>query len=492
MSAELQAVAEPAQPSGSIVIVGAGPAGLSAAAQAAELGASVILIDEAQRPGGQIYRQSPQSLKLPAIGTPGELARKQRVLERFERVRSRIDYRPDTVAVAYYPGHQLLVADQQRSELLHAGAVIVATGLNELTLPFPGWTLPGITTAGALQSLLKSARVCAGARVVLVGTGPLLIAVAAQLVQAGAEVLAVALLHPLRQVFNNPALAWQGREALADGLRYLTVLRRAGVPVLDGFIPVSAEGDSEVRHIVLAHRDAHGKPVAGTERNFEVDAVGLNYGFTANSELLRMAGAEVQFDALRGGWLAQREEDGRTSVPGLFVAGDSAGLRGALAASVDGSVVGAAAAGWALHQNVSFFTSVTVGDVKERARHWRFQDALAPLFVLPAGVWSWATPETVVCRCESVRRERIERALDDGHLSLNGVKRNCRAGMGFCGGRNCLRTVAALVDERRTATNTSDATVVAAPPEPLAPMHARPGIRLATLAALANRTGDDA
>ncbi len=491
MSTGLQAKPTLAQPSGSIVIVGAGPAGLSAAAQAAELGASVILIDEAQRPGGQIYRQPPQSLNAPAIGTPGELARKQRVLERFERLRSRIDYRPDTAAIAYYPGHQLLLANSTRSELLQAGGVIVATGLSELTIPFPGWTLPGITTAGALQALLKSAGVRAGERVVLVGTGPLLIAVAAQLVQAGATVLAVALLHPLRQVFNNPAFAWQGREVLADGLRYLTVLRRAGVPVLDGFIPVRAEGDGEVRQIVLARRDDQGRPVPGSERHFAVDSVGLNYGFNANSELLRMAGAEVAFDALRGGWLARRDESGATSVPGLFVAGDSAGLRGALAASVDGTVVGAAAAGWVLHQNASSFASVTASHAKERARHWRFQDALAPLFALPPGVWSWATPETLICRCESVRREHIDRALDDGHQSLNGVKRNCRAGMGFCGGRNCLRTVVALVDERRAPTHSEGAAVVA-PLVPLSPMHARPGIRLATLAALANRTGDDA
>ncbi|MFZ4625505.1 MAG: FAD-dependent oxidoreductase [Rhodoferax sp.] len=475
-----------------IIVVGAGPAGLGAATRAAELGASVTLIDEAARPGGQIYRQPPQSMNLKLlIGTPGELARKQRVLERFERVRERIDYRPDTAAIAYYPGHQVLVADQNCSELLKASAVIVATGLSELTVPFPGWTLPGITTAGALQALLKSDGLRAGERVVLAGTGPLLVAVAAQLVRAGAEVLAVALLHPFFHLFRNPALAWKGREAVADGLRYLTILKRAGVPILDGWIPVCASGDCEVRNLVLARRDSQGRPVPGTDRHFAVDSVGLNYGFNANSELLRMAGADVVFDGLRGGWLARREENGSTSVPGMFVAGDSAGLRGALAASADGSVVGAAAAGWILHQNVSHFSALTAKDAKERSRHWRFQDALAQLFSLPPGVWSWARPDTVICRCESVQRERIDRAFDDGHLSLNGVKRNCRAAMGFCGGRNCLRTVAALVGERSVPRENTLPVAVNERGTKVLAMQARPGIRLATLAALANRVGDE-
>lgn len=475
-----------------ILVIGAGAAGLSAAAQAAELGVPVVLIDEAIRPGGQIYRQPDPELKTRAIGTPGEVSRKRRVLERFARVRERIDYRPETSAVAYYPGHQVLVADAHRSELLHASAVIVATGLHELAIPFPGWTLPGVSTAGALQSLLKSDGVCAGERVALVGTGPLLIAVAAQLVQAGARVQAVALLHPLRNAFRHPATFWQGREVLADGLRYLAILKRARVPILNGFIPLRAEGENGVSNLVLARSDRRGRPLAGSERTFAVDAVGINYGFGANSELLRMAGAEVAFDARRGGWLAQRDESGATSIPGLFVAGDAGGLRGALAASADGSVVGAAAAGWIRHQDTQRFFGLTSVAANERARHWRFQDALAPLFALPPGVWSWARPETVVCRCESVPRERIDRALADGHLTLNGVKRNCRAGMGFCGGRNCLRTIAALVEpgSRSVPTAGSCDGGLAAPA--VAPMHARPGIRLATLAALANRVGDQA
>ena len=262
---------------------------------------------------------------------------------------ARIDERFGTAVTAIYDGLKVLIADDTSSRLVAPKAVVLATGLSELAVPFPGWTLPGVVTAGALQTLLKADAIRAGDRIALAGTGPLLLAVAAQLVKAGADVRAVALLNSPWTALRDPFALWGARAVVRDGLSYLATLRRAGVPVLTGWGPLAAEGGTTVERLVLAPHDGDGRLKAEHRKVFEVDTVGVNFGFTANSELARMAGVPVRFDARRGGWLPERQDDGATKVPGLYVAGDGAGLGGALAAEYDGRIAGAAAAAFAGH-----------------------------------------------------------------------------------------------------------------------------------------------
>lgn len=465
-----------------VVVVGAGPAGMMAAAQAARLGCAVVLVDEAPRPGGQIHRQPPPSLAGGAVSAAArpEAERKRRLFDRFARHAGAIDHRPGTSVTAVYGLDRILIADETSSQLIHADALVVATGLHERVVPVPGWTLPGVVTAGALQALLKGGRVRAGDRIAVAGAGPLPLVAAAQMVEAGATVPVVALLRPpwsplWPALLRDPAALWAGRGVLWEGWRWLSVLRRAGVPVLTRHVALSVSGDGAAERLVIARHDGRGRPVPGTEQRFAADTVAFNHGFTANGDLARMAGAETRFDPRRGGWLPVRDGDGATSVPGLFVAGDAGGLAGGLAAACDGAVVGAAAAGWALHRDAGRFAGQAAADRAERARHWTFQAALAASWELPPDIHELVTPATVVCRCEGVTRARIDRAVADGHDGLNGLKRNTRAGMGSCGGRSCLRTLAALAGPRGEAEA----------------VNARPGIRPVTLAALANRVSDE-
>lgn len=452
-----------------VAIVGAGPAGLAASVAAIDGGCSVVLIDEAGVPGGQIYRQAQPPLQVPSVGTPEEIDRKRVLLADFERVRNKVDYRCNTTAFSLYPGPELQVAEDTFSEHLKPNAVILATGVTERVVPLPGWTLPGVYYAGGAQALLKAHGVLPGRRVVVAGVGALPLAVGAQLAKAGVNVAAVALMHPLSSMAWDPIGLWAGRRIVREGLQYSRWLRDAKVPVLEGWAPVRIEGSHRAEAVVLAPVDGEGRHIESRSRRFEVDAVALNFGFTANSELARMAGAESTYDPVQGGWLPNRDSFGRTTVPNVYVAGDSAGLRGALVAAAEGRIVGAAVA--------SALTGRSMPNLadSERVRkgNERFQAALRRTLILPKGVWEWAEPDTVVCRCEGVTLGRIRTAVEEGHISLDGLKRNTRLGMGWCGGRTCLQAAAAYVHGGEVDAR-------------LEPMRARPVARPVKFGALAN------
>ncbi len=428
----------------SIVVVGAGPAGLAAATEAATRGAHVTLLDEAARPGGQIYRQAHSALGDSEYAEAGERARKHDILARFQSVASRVDYRPDANVYALFGNGELHVAYGAGSEVLRPDAIVLATGVREMAIPFPGWTTPGVMFAGGAQAVLKSQRVLPGKRAVIAGCGPLPIVVAAQLLRAGGDVAALASLRPLREMLGNPRALWQGRQIVYEGLRYLRTIRRAGVAQLSAHVPIRAIGTERLEAVVLARVDAGGHVVPGTEREIACDLLAVNYGFAANSELAAMAGAELRFDADRGGWLPVSDEFGRTSISGLFVAGDGAAVRGALVAEAEGQIVGAAAAVPPESIGDATMTAALRAALGRRQRHQAFQTAAQTTLRVPRGLWNLTTDDTVVCRCENVKLRDIRSALDAGHSSLNAVKRNVRSGMGWCGGRTCLRAVAAL------------------------------------------------
>lgn len=456
-----------------VAIVGAGPAGMCAAIEAHRRGSRVTLIDEAPRAGGQIYRQSAVDSEV-AVGLPGELDRKRSLLANFNAIAQQIDYRPAHTAHALFHGPELHVSNDQSSTSLKPDVVVLATGVSERAVPFPGWTLPGVVYAGAAQSLLKSQGIRVGNRVAVAGAGPLPIAVAAQLAEAGVEVAGVATLHPVRSIFMHPFSLWAGRTVVKEGWQYLKILRRHGVELLSRTVPLRVDGNQSVESIQLIEHDGTGRPLPGSEKRIDCDVLAVNYGFTANSELANMAGSRFQYIPEQGGWVPVTDGYCRTSVSGLLVAGDGARLRGAWVAQAEGTIAGAVASCYYDERALGRLDEELAGAFRQRKQHEAFQRAVRRSLRLPDGVWGWADEETVVCRCECVKLQRIQQAIADGHLSLNGIKRNTRVGMGWCGGRMCMQNVAAYINSGRATVD-------------MEPMTPRPLARPVSLKALRNQ-----
>ena len=429
-----------------VLIIGAGPAGMNAAIEAYARGCEVTVVDEGARPGGQIYRQTPAELSSFNLGLPAERTRKRTLVKQFESLASCIDYRPFTTAYTVFPGPVAHLANASRSDTLRPDSLVIATGVGERTVPFPGWTLPGVIYAGGAQALMKANAIRPGNRVVVAGAGPLPIAVAAQLIEAGADVPALVLLHPLWKMVKRPWALWSGRDVVKEGFSYLRMIKKAKVKCYEGWIPVRARGETSLENVTIARHDGTGRARPSSKQDIICDTLAVNFGFTCHSELAAMTGIKSTYQPSRGGWIPLADPDGTTSSPGIFVAGDCAGLRGAWVASAEGRIAGAAAANHALGITRRDLSGELSAPFSERTRHSRFQEAVQEILHLPDGVWSWPDNNTLVCRCEGVTLGRLRAAFEDGHRSLDAAKRNTRAGMGWCGGRTCLQAVAALAN----------------------------------------------
>lgn len=310
-----------------IAIVGAGPAGLAAAVEAARRGAQVTVLDENERPGGQLFKQIHKFFGSQAhrAGTRG-LRIGQDLLAEAERLG--VDVRLQTVVHGIFAGHVLGIISGGRTTTLSARRIILATGASENALAFPGWELPGVMGAGAAQTMMNIHRVLPGRRVLMVGAGNVGLIVSYQLLQAGAEVAAI--------VEALPAIG--GYEVHA------AKVRRAGVPILTGHTVLRAEGEGQVQRAIVAAIDAGWQPVPGSERTLSVDTICLAVGLSPLAELAWMAGCRFVYERALGGWVPAHDERMETSVEGIYVAGDLAGVEEASTAMEEGRLAGLAAA----------------------------------------------------------------------------------------------------------------------------------------------------
>lgn len=459
---------------GHVAIVGAGPAGMSTAIAANKAGCKVTLLDEASRVGGQIYRRPISDVVAASFTSRAEQKRKAGLLAGFGAIASQIHYVPEAQVISAFAGPELQYVSNATTHTLRPDAVVLAAGVREKMFPFEGWTLPGILGAGGAQSILKAQMTVLGKRMVVAGAGPLPLVVAAQMLRAGVDVRALALLNSLAAFGRRPLSLLNGYEAVLDGFGYLATVLLANTQRLKRYVPIRAEGRRQLEAVTLARVDAKGRALPNTEKTIETDVLALNYGFVANAELAAMFGVEMKYGDLSG-WHPKTDAFGRTSVPGVFACGDMAGLRGAFVAQSEGSIVGNAAARFCVGDR----PETQIKETKTRARHQRFQKVVASSLTLPTGLWDLSLPNTTICRCEGKSKKDVLAAFDQGHLLINAVKRNTRCGMGWCGGRSCLHTVSHMATLRTQN----------APPEP---MTARPLARPVSLADLANAVTGEA
>jgi NADPH-dependent 2,4-dienoyl-CoA reductase/sulfur reductase-like enzyme len=433
--------------SAEVAVVGAGPAGLSAAVEASGAGAEVVLIDQYLRPGGQYFRQLPpgfEGSRRPDWGD--DEARGKMLLQNISS--ENVELLSDTTVFALYPDKTLALARQDSFFRLQAQQLILATGAYERPVPFPGWTLPGVFTAGAMQTLVKIQRVLPGRRILVAGSGPMLYLVAAMLLDAGADVVALAEAAQLRTGWRQIPRLWRNWQPLLRGMEYLKQLRDAGVPVLTGHTILRAAGGDQVEEAVLVEVDAGWHPIASTEQRYDVDAVCVSFGFLPSIELARLAGCDMIYEPGLGGFVPAHSEAMETSQSGIFVAGEVAGIGGAGIAMAQGQIAGIAAARQVGYADNGANQRLQAAQ-KELAGLEKFRAAMNDMFALRPGIWDLMKDDTMVCRCQEVTRAELQAAARESALTAREVKLRTWAGMGPCQGRFCEDVVLRIMAETK-------------------------------------------
>jgi D-hydroxyproline dehydrogenase subunit alpha len=381
-----------------VLIIGAGPAGIAASCAAAEHGVRVAVVDDHPGPGGQVWRGLGAELR----HTPPGCSRWHSRLER-----SAVTFLYNSTVVAQPSPATLLVETPQAAALLKYDQLILATGARERFLPFPGWTLPGVLGAGGLQALVKTGLSLRGSRVVIAGSGPLLVAVAAYLKRTGARIELIAEQAPAWRVrkFVSQLAAHPGKLWQALSLRAQLV----GVPYRFGTLPTAAGGRQKLEWVELGDGQR--------TRRIGCDYLACGFHLVPNLELAALLGCEIENGHVRVDQWQQ------SSLERVYCAGELVGIGGLEIALIEGSIAGYAAAG-NLEQAAKWFSA------RRRAR--RFATALEQAFTLRDELRSLATPQTFLCRCEDVTLASLR-----AHRNWRSAKLHTRCGMGPCQGRVC-------------------------------------------------------
>jgi NADPH-dependent 2,4-dienoyl-CoA reductase/sulfur reductase-like enzyme len=419
-----------------VAIVGAGPAGLRAAETLIAAGLRPVVIDEAERAGGQIYRQPPRGAERPLADLYGFEASKAAALHAVgTRLSASADYRPRTL-VWNVSGGRLNLLGPGGQETLAFDRLLLATGAMDRVLPFPGWTLPGVFTLGGAQIALKAQGLAIGDRVVLVGAGPLLPLLAHQYLRTGGRLAAVLDVTPFAAKLKAlPGLAAQPG-TLVKGLWYTLSGTLKGAPVRGGIRTIAAQGRDHVTGLVWT--DA-----AGRRHQIACDAVAASFGLRSETQLADLAGCRFGFDATLRQWLPERSSEGRSSQPHVYLAGDGSGIGGADVAERQGErAARALLADLGHRRDPAAEARLDTGLARQR----RFRDALEAAYPYPGHLVDGIADDEIVCRCEGIAAAAIRQAAVSRDVrEVNRLKALTRVGMGRCQGRLCGHAAAEIL-----------------------------------------------
>jgi NADPH-dependent 2,4-dienoyl-CoA reductase/sulfur reductase-like enzyme len=431
-----------------LAVVGAGPAGLAAAVTVADAGCTVAVLDLGDRVGGQYYRHG-----------SGETVAHHN-WRRFVDLRDRFEAHVRRGRIDHLAQHAVWSIDRRTSFVLRATAgererearevdartLVLATGAYDRHVPFPGWTLPGVMSAGGVQALLKGSQVAAGRRVVVAGTGPFLLSVADGLLGAGVEVAAVVEANsPLRYAGSSAAVA-RAYEKIPEVLGYSARLVRHRVPYLTRHAVTAAHGEGQLEGVTISRVDDRWSPKPGRERSIRCDTLAVGYGFVPQVDLPLSLGCACEL-GVDGSLTITVDAAGRTSVPCAYAAGETAGVGGADVAEIEGALAGAAVV-----RDLTGVASLTGRETRRlrarRKRMRRFAEVMKAVHPVRDGWTEWLDDATLVCRCEDVAHAQIREAVCElGATSPRAVKLVSRAGMGWCQGRICAIPTATITAE---------------------------------------------
>jgi thioredoxin reductase len=427
-----------------LLIVGAGPAGMRAAIVAQGAGLSVIVADEGEGAGGQIYRNAADS-PLENIDVLGpDYVSGRALIQRFAQSGAKHLARCVVWQIAFEGDRAvaMLTRAGEGSLEVEARAVLVATGAQERPWPVRGWTLAGVMGIGAAQTLLKSAGLAPSRDAVLAGSGPLLWLFASQLIEAGRDVRAIIDTTPRdawRPALQHALPALRGADYLLKGLRMMRAVKRAGMPVYRNVTGFHVHGRDRAESVRFVDNQR-------MQRSIDTSLVLLHQGVIPSTQLARSLGCEHEWDARSACWRPRTDARGRSSVARVWIAGDGAGIGGAKAAAHAGAI-----AALDIARELGAIDAPS-RDARSRAesralhRHLAVRPLLDALYTPPAALRRPAD-DVIVCRCEEVSAGEIRRVASLGAQGPNQMKAFSRCGMGPCQGRWCGTTVGELIAE---------------------------------------------
>ncbi len=426
-----------------LAIVGAGPAGLSAAVSAGLAGVRSVLIDAGARPGGQFWRHSPDAKtgdpKLTDLLQTFESLVAGEVVTYLSGKQVWLIQNPATGGFILQLNNSGTVAEPAPHRVIRAERLLLCPGGYDRQLPVPGWQLPGVMAAGGLQAMLKEHQVRPGTRILLGGTGPFLLPVATALAAAGASVVGICEANTVAGWWRGCREVLSAREILAGKVieagGYLAKLAKYRIPYYQGAVITRITGDTHATTATI------GRPDGSTIRTVEIDTVGMGWGFTPSMELVLAVGARTRVD-VDGSLVAVVNGRQASTVPGVWVAGEATGVGGADKACCEGQLAGLAVA---VDLGIKVDAALAVR-LQRKIRSWRgFGAALHRAYPVPSNWKDRLTPQTVICRCEEVTYSAVQDAQGElGADSPRLIKLVTRAGMGWCQGRLCGFAVAGL------------------------------------------------
>jgi NADPH-dependent 2,4-dienoyl-CoA reductase/sulfur reductase-like enzyme len=424
-----------------IAVIGAGPAGIAAACLAAKHGATVLLLDEQMRPGGQIYRNiANQTIKNRQI-LGVDYYKGDNLVQ--ELTTSNVNHVDGATCWQVSGEHEIGYSKDGVAYLVHAEQIIIATGAMERPLPVSGWTLPGVMNAGAAQILLKSSGVTIE-DAVFIGTGPLLYLIAYQYFQAGIAIGAILDITPrgnyLKALPHLPA-AFADLGGLLKGWGWIRQIRKAGIPLIKGIEDIKLSGKNALERVEYLRK--------GKWHQIATKSALLHQGVVPNVNLAMACGCKHQWNEAQLCWHAVTDDWAESNIDGIVVTGDGAGIGGALAAETSGRIaaLGALCRSGRISQEIRNQTAAPLR--RALAREMRIRPFLDTLFQPGDRFRIPMDDATIVCRCEEVTAGTIRQAVADGCLGPNQLKSFTRCGMGPCQGRSCGLTVSEIIAHER-------------------------------------------
>ncbi len=470
-----------------VIVIGAGPAGMSAAIDLASAGRQVIVLDLQPTPGGQIFRALESNVEaapatdllLNALGPAYQAGRT--LIERFRATRG-IDYRPETTVWDLRADGTVGWLKGEAAGYLRARHIVLANGAMERPTPFSGWTLPGVMTAGAVQTLIKAGRLQPKGRTVLVGTGPLIFLLADQLRRLGVRPALIARTDRLKDKIGAlRQLRLAAIPALLKGVGWLAQLRMAGIPMRSGINNLKAQGRD---HLVAVSMS-----IAGRNVEIPCDLLVVHDGIVPAIDLAHCAGLELEWQEADASWRPKTAQDGQAYIaPGaaltsgpcrIRISGDARRIGGADAAIAHGRHAARAI----LAEPDGLNTGSVMGLSRRTAAAVQRTMAARPFIekAFPLGLAGELPDDaTIVCRCEEITAGSLRASIREGAADMNLLRGLLRCGMGPCQGRTCAVTLARLLAETNASARTFPA-----------PFRARPPLRPIPLGALAHLTGLD-